>query len=188
MVVRSREMAVALTMVLTALECHELHRETESVRFFYISRLKCCPSCCENGWRWSIVIKGQKNMIRNCRRYNLQCTVIQANKKPWNIFQCSTVSDLGMNPGSDRTIWMSFLPSEGPFFHFISVTLDHRLLSDSALVAFAPNLLTYPQIITLPSRPLTAYDNEKLGSEYHLVGLKTTKMSGVVRSWRYMII
>ena len=99
-----------------------------------ISRLKCCPSCCENGWRWSIVIKGQKNMIRNCRRYNLQCTVIQANKKPWNIFQCSTVlkpnifgilviqcstvSVLWMNPGSDRTIWMSFLPSEGPFFSF----------------------------------------------------------------------
>ena len=36
-----------------------------------ISRLKCYPSCYENGWRWSVVIKGQENMIRHIHRYNL---------------------------------------------------------------------------------------------------------------------
>ena len=36
-----------------------------------ISRLKCCPNCCENSWRWSIDYKGQKNMIRALYRYNL---------------------------------------------------------------------------------------------------------------------
>ena len=36
-----------------------------------ISRLKCYPSCCENGWRWSVVVKGQENMIRHIHRYNL---------------------------------------------------------------------------------------------------------------------
>ena len=36
-----------------------------------ISRLKCFPSCCENGWRWSVVIEGQKNIFRTSHRHNL---------------------------------------------------------------------------------------------------------------------